>query len=165
MAFHKVNYAKSQARVEDYVGRIEATHDSESHVSITLSALRGQQSQDHHANGAKGANFELYVMILNDVGDDVPGKLDQYLKRMTSSIYAQESSSFMRATLGMAAELSAAKNVGYHILNHRIVHKRIMPSCLQHISEILRKKANAFMAGCTVSESTGSVEGNESASR
>lgn len=114
MAFHKVNYAKSQARVEDYVGRIEATHDVESNVSITLSALRGHPNQD-----------QLDVIILNDVGDDVPGKLDQYLKRMTSTIYAQEPSPFMRATLGMAAELSATKNVGYNIRDHRIIRKSI----------------------------------------
>lgn len=124
VAFHKVNYAKSQARVEDSVRRIEATHDIGSHVSITLSALRGRQNQDNHATGANGAKFELDVMILNDGGDDVLGKLDQYLKEMTSTLYALEPSPFMKATLEMAAELSAAKNVGYNILDQRIISQK-----------------------------------------
>ncbi|SLM33807.1 hypothetical protein LPUS_02387 [Lasallia pustulata] len=110
VAFHKINYAKSQARFEDYVSRIEATHDVESDISISLSALRGQRKQHHHSIDANGAEFELDIIILNDVGDDVPGKLDQYLKKMTSTMYAQEPSPLMRATLEMAAELSAAKN-------------------------------------------------------
>lgn len=125
VAFHKINYAKSQARFEDYVSRIEATHDVESDISISLSALRGQRKQHHHSIDANGAEFELDIIILNDVGDDVPGKLDQYLKKMTSTMYAQEPSPLMRATLEMAAELSAAKNVGYNILDHPMIHGMI----------------------------------------
>ena len=117
MAFHKVNYAKSQARVEDYVRRIEATRDVEAHVFITLSALRGHRDLDYPANAVDGANCELDVIILDDGLDDIPGKLDQYLKKTTSTLYSQEPSAFMRTTLNIAAELSAAKNVGSDVLS------------------------------------------------
>lgn len=119
LTFHDINSAKNQVHFEHYAGRLEATHFEESSVYVTFSALVGHkptvtaldpQLQELAEDGQfQTATQEVYVLD-GDV-DDLPGKLEMYIKKMASVFYDRERSDFIKPTLGIAAELSLQKSV------------------------------------------------------
>jgi len=118
LTFHDINSAKNQVHFEHYAGRLEATHFEESSVYVTFSALVGHkptvtaldpQLQELAEDGQfQTATQEVYVLD-GDV-DDLPGKLEMYIKKMASVFYDRERSDFIKPTLGIAAELSLQKS-------------------------------------------------------
>lgn len=95
LAHHDVNSIKNQINFEHYAGRVEATHFEESAVYVTFSALVGHkpvistldpQLQALVEDGQfQGPTQELY--LLDSDADDLPGKLEMYIKKMASTFY------------------------------------------------------------------------------
>ncbi|KAL2221238.1 hypothetical protein M432DRAFT_651836 [Thermoascus aurantiacus ATCC 26904] len=117
LAFHDVNSMKSHVNFEHYAGRIEVTHFEESSVFVTFSGLQGHKppvsTLDPQLQGlGEDGHFhappqELY--LLDGDADDLPGKLEMYIKKMVPFFIEREPSSFMKPTLSIAAELSQLK--------------------------------------------------------
>lgn len=118
---------KNHVNFEHYAGRIEVTHFEESSVFVTFSGLQGHKppvsTLDPQLQGlGEDGHFhappqELY--LLDGDADDLPGKLEMYVKKMGPYFYERETSTFMKPTLNLAAELSQQKKVvtfpRYHV--------------------------------------------------
>ncbi|KAL1853068.1 hypothetical protein Plec18170_005650 [Paecilomyces lecythidis] len=117
LAYHDVSSVKSHVNFEHYAGRIEVTHFEDSSVFVTFSGLQGHKpavsTLDPQLQGLgddgqfHGPLHEIY--LLDGDADDLPGKLEAYIKKMAPFFYERESSDFMRSTLHLAAELSEQK--------------------------------------------------------
>lgn len=53
------------------------------------------------------------VYLLDAESDDIPSKLEVYIKKNASYFYERETSSFMKPTLLLAAEINQEKKVCY----------------------------------------------------
>lgn len=118
LAYHEISQVKSHFQFQHYPGCIEVTHDETSCVYITFSALEGHKGlADHSFAGlddfSSTQNGEIDLRLLDGDSDDLPGKLESYMKKMAPAFYAQEPSPFMNPTLSLASELSVTKQVLY----------------------------------------------------
>lgn len=116
LAYHDVSQAKSHVQFQHYPGCIEVTHDETSCVYITFSALEGHKGLADHAFGGlddfRSMRSEVIdLRLLDGDSDDLPGKLESYMKQMAPTFYAQEPSQFMNPTLSLALELSVKRQV------------------------------------------------------
>ncbi|KAH0536151.1 hypothetical protein FGG08_006955 [Glutinoglossum americanum] len=110
LAFLEINRAKSRVHFRSSGGQIEATHYSDSNVSVTFLALEGRKPLDDPGfNHDKPDNVKQELVVLDSESEDLPAKLEQYLKKMSQTFYERELSSFMKPTLRIAAELSNQK--------------------------------------------------------
>jgi hypothetical protein len=119
LAYHDVNALKNQVNFEHFTGRIEAAHFDDSAFFVTfvaqigykpaISAIDPQLQALVEDSQFQGPTQELY--LLDNDGDDLPGKLELYIKRMAASFYEQEPSPFMRPTLMLASEMCQSKKV------------------------------------------------------
>lgn len=109
---------KNQVKFEHYAGRIEVTHLEESMVFVTFSGLQGQRASvsalDPQLQGLGDDQFsgppqELY--LLDSDTDDVPSKLEMYIKKAAPFFFERETSPFMKPTLLLASELGQSKKV------------------------------------------------------
>lgn len=75
----------------------------------TVTALDPQLQELAEDGQFQTATQEVYV--LDGDMDDLPGKLEMYIKKMASVFYDRERSDFIKPTLGIAAELSLQKSV------------------------------------------------------
>ncbi|KAI9840015.1 MAG: hypothetical protein M1819_000207 [Sarea resinae] len=106
IAFHEVNSAKSRFNFLPFLGRVEATHYLDSSLFVTFSALAGREYE-----GVKSEETpEPQNLLLDWETDDLPGKLEQYLKKMAPTFYERECSTFMKPTLHLASELSIQRS-------------------------------------------------------
>lgn len=83
---------------------------------ITFSALEGHKGLPDpgfgdldHFHDTRSERLDL--RLLDGDSDDLPGKLESYMKKMAPTFYAQEPSQFMNPTLSLASELSVQKQV------------------------------------------------------
>ncbi|KAI9722358.1 MAG: hypothetical protein M1812_001830 [Candelaria pacifica] len=112
LAYHDTSHVKSQVQFQQASGRIEATHYYDLSIFITFSALEGQRpsTESLGENGQLSLEDESRDLNLLDSDvDDLPGKLEQYMKKLAATFYDREPSSFMRPTLSLARELSVQK--------------------------------------------------------
>ncbi|OJJ49683.1 hypothetical protein ASPZODRAFT_128185 [Penicilliopsis zonata CBS 506.65] len=117
LAYHDVSGMRNQVKFEHYAGRIEVTHFEESLVFVTFTGLQGQKPSvsalDPQLQGlGDDAQFQApphEIYLLDSDADDLPGKLEMYIKKTAPFFYERESSEFMRPTLLKAAELSQQK--------------------------------------------------------
>lgn len=116
LAYHDVSQAKSHVQFQHYPGCIQVTHDEKSCVYISFSALEGHKGLPDPAFGGlddfstpRSGNIDL--RLLDGDSDDLPGKLELYMKEMAPTFYDQEPSQFMNPTLRLASELSDKKQV------------------------------------------------------
>ncbi|KAH8693169.1 hypothetical protein BGW36DRAFT_301985 [Talaromyces proteolyticus] len=117
LAYHDVNSTKAQGNFENYVGRIEAAHMDDSPLFVTfagsighkagLSAIDPQLRALVDDGQFSGSAQEMY-MLDND-SDDLPGKLEVYIKKMAPSFIEAEPSGFMKQTLVLASQLAQDK--------------------------------------------------------
>ncbi|KAJ5926632.1 hypothetical protein N7516_008405 [Penicillium verrucosum] len=116
LAYHDTNSIKNQIKFEPYSGRIEVTHFEESNSFMTFSGLQGHrtsvsaldpQLQALGDDQFSGPSQEVY--LLDADSDDIPAKLEMYIKKNASYFYERETSPFMKPTLLLAAELSQGK--------------------------------------------------------
>lgn len=120
LSYHDVSAIKNQVKFEHYAGRIEVTHFEDSAIFVTFSALHGQKSSistiDPQLQGlADEVKFETGppqdLYLLDGDADDLPAKLEMYIKKTAGLFYERETSEIMRPTLIRAAELSQHKKV------------------------------------------------------
>ena len=119
LAYHDVSSIRNQIKFEHYAGRIEVTHFEESMVFVTFSGLQGHKPSvsalDPQLQGLgedpqfQGPLHDMY--LLDSDADDLPGKLEMYMKKTAPFFYAREVSEFMKPTLLLASELSQMKKV------------------------------------------------------
>ncbi|KAL4893958.1 hypothetical protein BDV59DRAFT_176536 [Aspergillus ambiguus] len=117
LSYHDVSGIRNQVKFEHYSGRIEVTHFEDSMVYVTFSGLQGHKAAastlDPQLQGLgddaqfQGSLQELY--LLDSDTEDLPGKLELYLKKTAPLFYERETSDFMRPTLILASELSQQK--------------------------------------------------------
>ncbi|KAJ5091855.1 hypothetical protein NUU61_006725 [Penicillium alfredii] len=116
LAYHDTNSIKNQVKFEHYAGRIEVTHFEESNVFLTFSGLQGHrasvsaldpQLQSLGDDQFSGPSQEIY--LLDSDADDLPGKMDMYIKKIAPFFFERETSAFMKPTLLLASEISQAK--------------------------------------------------------
>lgn len=113
LAFHQVNSAKTQVPFRESPCQIEASHYPENSVFATFNALEGQElSLDGNIDPGLNGNFNINmntIRILDIDNDDVPSKLEAYMKRTMSVFFENEPSQFMRGTLSTAYDISIQK--------------------------------------------------------
>lgn len=119
MAYHDVSSIRNQVKFEHYAGRIEVTHFEESMVFMTFSGLQGHKSSTSTLDPQlqslgddpqfQGPLQEIY--LLDSDQDDLPGKIEMYIKKTAPFFYEREASDVMRPTLNLAAELAQQKKV------------------------------------------------------
>lgn len=118
LAYHDTSAIKNQVKLEHYAGRIEVTHLEESMVYLTISGLHGHRASvsalDPQLQGLgddqfSGPSQEIY--LLDSDADDIPSKLEMYIKKTASFFIERERSLFVKSTLMLAAELGQSKKV------------------------------------------------------
>ncbi|KAJ5698591.1 hypothetical protein N7462_000596 [Penicillium macrosclerotiorum] len=116
LAYHDTNAIRNQIKFEHYAGRIEVTHMEESMVYVTISGLQGHRASvsalDPQLQGLGDDQFsgppqEIY--LLDSDADDIPTKLELYIKKTGAFFIERETSPFMKPTLQLASELSQTK--------------------------------------------------------
>ncbi|KAL4997142.1 hypothetical protein BDV10DRAFT_97290 [Aspergillus recurvatus] len=117
LAFHDVSSIRNQVKFDIFAGRIEVTHFEESMVFVTLAGQQGHKASastlDPQLQGLgdetqfQGPLQEVYLLD-NDM-DDVPGKVEMYIKKAGPFFYEREASDVVRPTLMLAAELAQQK--------------------------------------------------------
>ncbi|KAH8804968.1 hypothetical protein F5884DRAFT_435760 [Xylogone sp. PMI_703] len=112
LAYHEVNRTKSQVTFRASLHQIEASHYPESTVFAAFKALEGQNmpSMDGNIDPGLGPDFGPHMLrILDNDNDDLPMKLEAYMKRILPVFLENEPSHFMHVTLNTAMELSVQK--------------------------------------------------------
>ncbi|KAL3428391.1 hypothetical protein PVAG01_01900 [Phlyctema vagabunda] len=113
LAYHEVNSAKRGVKFIASPYQIDASHYPETTVYATFKALEYQDvaaSGNIDPNLGLGNNFHNSdFRILDNDNDDLPLKLEAYMKRMSSIFFEREPSHFMNVTLNTALELSVQK--------------------------------------------------------
>ncbi|RDW76407.1 uncharacterized protein DSM5745_06399 [Aspergillus mulundensis] len=117
LAFHDVGSIRNQVKFDVFAGRIEVTHFEESLIFVTLAGQQGHKTStstlDPQLQGLgddpqfQGPLQEVY--LLDSDMEDIPGKVELYIKKTGSMFYEREASDIMRPTLMLAAELAAQK--------------------------------------------------------
>ncbi|CBF87888.1 hypothetical protein AN1232.2 [Aspergillus nidulans FGSC A4] len=124
LAFHDVSSIRNQVKFEIFAGRIEVTHFEESMVFVTLAGQQGHKPSastlDPQLQGLgdetqfQGPLQEIYLLD-NDM-DDVPGKIEMYIKKAGPFFYEREASdnpsdSFQDLLLERVLELWVATHI------------------------------------------------------
>jgi hypothetical protein len=111
LAHHATFAAKGQICLDQAPGRIEVTHfpDSGNFATFTpLKCLQTQVPQNTDIDPDFFATHTFPKIELIDGDDDVSGKLDSYIKKMSTVFLETESSAFMRTTLETASSIVSA---------------------------------------------------------
>ncbi|KAH7383663.1 hypothetical protein BKA64DRAFT_164406 [Cadophora sp. MPI-SDFR-AT-0126] len=108
LAHQQLTNAKTQITFQPSAHQIEASHYPESSVFATFNALEGHQTP---AQGSVDPNlnsdFNLHDLhILDHENDDLPMKLEAYMKRIANVFIEREASHFMNVTLNTAQRLA-----------------------------------------------------------
>ncbi|KAJ9647753.1 hypothetical protein H2199_001527 [Coniosporium tulheliwenetii] len=139
-AFHAVGQVKAQIPFASVPGRIEATHFPETSTYITFTVLKGRRAEGSALDpalfdGNSRPNEFAELEIVDTDSDDVSGKIEQYIKRMTPTFCETESSSFMSPTLTQAYSMSQNSKVRsssvLNDLNLRSKQDRLLISVLE----------------------------------
>ncbi|EPS32224.1 hypothetical protein PDE_07184 [Penicillium oxalicum 114-2] len=116
LAFHDTNAIKNQIKFEHYVGRIEVTHSEESMVFVAITGLQGHRTSvsalDPQLQGLGEDQFSApaqEIYLLDSDSDDIPSKMEVYIKKTGQFLIEREVSTFMKSTLQLASELSQSK--------------------------------------------------------
>lgn len=112
LAYHNVNAIKSQVKFHPSPNQIEASHYPETTIYATFNSLVGQDvPSEKNIDPSLDIGLEfpgppVTHRILDNDNDDLPMKIEAYMKRMSSVFYEKEQSHFMNITLSTAVELS-----------------------------------------------------------
>ena len=111
LAHHEVNATKSRALFRSSPHQIEASHYPETTVYATFNGLEGQviPVEGNIDPGLSGDFSTNTLRILDSDNDDLPMKLEAYMKRISGVFFAREPSHFMNATLILAQQLAVEK--------------------------------------------------------
>lgn len=98
-------------------------------IYVTISGLHGHRTSvsalDPQLQGLGDDQFsgppqEIY--LLDSDSDDIPSKLEMYIKKTASLFFERETSPFMKPTMILAAELALSKKVCSNRLPDHSVH-------------------------------------------
>ncbi|KAH6716850.1 hypothetical protein BKA61DRAFT_312471 [Leptodontidium sp. MPI-SDFR-AT-0119] len=108
LAHQQLTAAKTHITFQPSSHQIEASHYPETTVFATFNALEGHQSPaqaniDPGLNGEFGPNT---LHVLDHENDDLPMKLEAYMKRISNVFIEREASQFMNVTLNTAQRLA-----------------------------------------------------------
>ncbi|KUJ10345.1 uncharacterized protein LY89DRAFT_710683 [Mollisia scopiformis] len=111
LAYHETNRVKNLVSFRQSANSIEASQYPAEGIFATFNALYGQQMQtERNVDPDLGAAFNPSIIrILDENNDDLPSKLEAYMKRISPVFYANEQSHFMRVTLATAHALAMQK--------------------------------------------------------
>ncbi|KAI1970402.1 hypothetical protein LOZ51_006774 [Ophidiomyces ophidiicola] len=117
VAYHDINNIRSQVHFEHSGGRIEVTHfEGDPSFVLTFNTLYarkqtvaelGSQLSISSNNSEPGAQSQD-VHILDGEVEELTGKLEAYIKRVTDQFFKAESSEIIKQTLIMASDLCKA---------------------------------------------------------
>jgi hypothetical protein len=111
LAHHAVYQAKGQIRLNQTPGRIEASHHPQSGHFVTFMPLKCQQTQAAQSADIDPAIFASLAssdLELIDTDDDISGKLDQYVRKISPTFYDTEDSAFMKTTIQTALSITSS---------------------------------------------------------
>ncbi|KAL2061810.1 hypothetical protein VTL71DRAFT_7188 [Oculimacula yallundae] len=108
LAHQQITSAKTHITFQPSPNQIEASHYPETPVFATFNALEGQPTPiqgniDPILNGEFGINT---LHVLDHENDDLPLKLEAYMKRIANVFIEREASHFMNVTLNTAQRLA-----------------------------------------------------------
>jgi len=112
LAFHAISQAKNQVHLEQIPGRIEATHFPDSGIVATFTPLTYQITAHTDIDPAIMAVISPSQLEIIDNEDDISGKLDLYVKKISQSFFESEDSSFMKTTLNVASRIGSPNQDG-----------------------------------------------------
>ena len=110
LAQHRINSLKASLSLLNRGTTIEATHFPDESVRLTFQVLENIDPESA-TPGAEGPTFPTgrIVMIDNDT-QDVPSRVEAYMRQILPAFVQREPSDFMRVTLETALEMSAENN-------------------------------------------------------
>lgn len=111
LAYQDINAIKSHGQFRKSPYLIEASHYPETTVFATFTSLERQEiALNGNIDPGLGGDLNMNTLrILDHELDDLPMKLEAYMKRMMSTFFEKEQSQFMKATLTTAFEISIEK--------------------------------------------------------
>jgi hypothetical protein len=113
LAYHEVNSRKSRVTFTPSANHIQASHYPDTGIFASFSALEGQDlPTEKNIDPALGLNLDFTgesLRILDNENDDLPSKIEGYVKNMSQTFFEKEPSHFMNVTLRTAMELSVSK--------------------------------------------------------
>ncbi|RDW91063.1 hypothetical protein BP5796_02228 [Coleophoma crateriformis] len=114
LAYHEVNAVKAQVKFGPSPFQVDASHYPETTVYATFKALESQApvmtgNIDPDLGIANAFSGGPILKILDNDNDDLPLKLEAYMKRMSSIYFDREPSRFMHVVLNTALKLSIEK--------------------------------------------------------
>jgi hypothetical protein len=110
LAYHEIGRIKNQVVFKSSTNSIEASQYPANRIFATFNALHGQQVQpDRNIDPDLSAEFNASIIRILDENDDIPSKLEAYMKRVSPVFYENEQSRFMHVTLATANGLAMQK--------------------------------------------------------
>jgi hypothetical protein len=111
LAYHEVSRVKVAVAFQSTPHYIEASHFPETTVYATFNALEGQvMPVEGNIDPSLGSDLNAQTLkILDNDNDDLPMKLEAYMKRMSNVFFEREPSHFMHTTLHTAQDLAIQK--------------------------------------------------------
>jgi len=109
LATAEVSAIKEQAQMRNSHHQIEASHFPETAIFANLLGLEGQvtPSEGNLDPGLTGDFSTTTLRVLDADGDDLPAKLESYVRKMGNIFIQEEPSQFMSITLNTAAITAA----------------------------------------------------------
>lgn len=98
-------------------------------VYVTISGLHGHrtsvsaldpQLQSLGDDQFSGPSQEIY--LLDSDADDIPSKLEMYIKKTAPFFFERETSPFMKSTMLVASELALSKKVCWNSTGRQVYH-------------------------------------------
>jgi hypothetical protein len=111
LAYHEVTRIKGQVAFQNTPHYIEASHFPETTVYATFNSLEGHAIpvEGNIDPGLSGDFTTDTLKILDNDNDDLPMKLEAYMKRMSNVFFEREPSHFMHITLNTAQNFAIEK--------------------------------------------------------
>lgn len=112
LAYHEVSSAKTQIVFRPSPNAIEASHYPDTTVFASFVALEGQRTATELINNpdSKMGDVAKTFRILDNDNDDLPLKLEVYMKQIANVFFEHENSRFMNVTLRTAQRLALEKD-------------------------------------------------------
>lgn len=110
LAYHEIGRIKNQVVFRPSTNSIETSQYPANRIFATFNALHGQQVQpDKNIDPDLSAEVNASIIRILDENDDIPSKLEAYMKRVSPVFYENEQSRFMHITLATANALAMQK--------------------------------------------------------
>lgn len=110
LAYREIRELKNQTRFEPSAKQIESSHYPETAIFASFGALEGQSlAAERNIDPSLGESSAIdpaIFRILDNDNDDLPMKMEAYMKRMSPVYIEKEPSHFMKVTLSTAHYLS-----------------------------------------------------------